>query len=68
MFGFGSLKLTPLTSRENLTLVAFSVLFTFNIAFSNVSLALVSVPFHQIMRSTCPIVTILIYHTCYGRT
>ena len=68
MIGFGSLELTRLSNKENLTLVAFSVLFTFNIAISNVSLALVSVPFHQVMRSTCPIVTIWIYRACYGRT
>jgi len=49
-------------------LLAFSFLFTFNIAISNVSLAVVSVPLHQIMRSTCPVVTILIYRTLYGRT
>lgn len=30
--------------------------------------AMVSVPFHQIMRSTCPIFTILIYRFFYGRT
>ena len=29
---------------------------------------MVSVPFHQIMRSTCPIFAILIYRFCYGRT
>ncbi|KAK5175775.1 uncharacterized protein LTR77_000915 [Saxophila tyrrhenica] len=68
LFGFGSLKLTHLTSRENLTLVAFSFLFTINIAISNVSLAAVSVPFHQIMRSTCPIATIFIYRVVYART
>lgn len=66
--GFGSLKLTRLGRQENLVLVAFSVLFTLNIAISNVSLSMVSVPFHQIMRSTCPIVTIWIYRLVYGRT
>lgn len=29
---------------------------------------MVSVPFHQIMRSTCPVFTILIYRICYNRT
>lgn len=29
--------------------------------------ALVSVPFHQVLRSTCPIATILIYKIFYGR-
>ncbi|EME40968.1 hypothetical protein DOTSEDRAFT_136329 [Dothistroma septosporum NZE10] len=63
----GHLKLSKLSSRDNLTLVAFSTLFTLNIAISNVSLALVSVPFHQVMRSTCPVVTILIYKVGYNR-
>lgn len=64
----GYMKLTRLSTQENLTLVAFSVLFTVNIAISNVSLAMVSVPFHQIARSTCPVVTILIYRWFYGRS
>lgn len=68
MLGFGAIKLTQLGTRENLILVAFSFLFTINIAVSNLSLAMVSVPFHQIMRSTCPVVTILIYRIAYGRT
>lgn len=67
MLGFGAIKLTDLGTRENLVLLAFSFLFTINIAISNVSLAMVSVPFHQIMRSTCPVVTILIYRVLYGR-
>jgi hypothetical protein len=29
---------------------------------------MVSVPFHQVLRSTCPIVTILIYRLFYSRT
>ena len=49
-------------------LVAFSVLFTVNIAVSNVSLAMVSIPFHQIMRSTCPVFTVLIYRLRYKRS
>ncbi|CAF9923420.1 UAA transporter [Imshaugia aleurites] len=64
----GHFKLSKLTTRENLVLISFSFLFTVNIAISNVSLAMVSVPFHQIMRSTCPIFTILIYRFFYGRT
>lgn len=64
----GHFKMSKLTTRENLVLISFSFLFTVNIAISNVSLAMVSVPFHQIMRSTCPIFTILIYRFFYGRT
>lgn len=68
MMGFGYLKVKRLTARESAVLTAFSFLFTLNIAISNVSLDAVSVPFHQIMRSTCPVVTILIYRAVYGRT
>ncbi|KAF1986572.1 TPT-domain-containing protein [Aulographum hederae CBS 113979] len=64
----GYFRLTKLTRSENMTLVAFSFLFTINIAMSNVSLAMVSVPFHQIMRSTCPVFTIIIYRVFYGRS
>ncbi|KJX93589.1 tpt-domain-containing protein [Zymoseptoria brevis] len=64
----GHLKLSKLPLRDHLVLIAFSTLFTLNIAISNVSLNLVSVPFHQVMRSTCPIATILIYRLVYSRT
>lgn len=66
--GTGHLTLTPLSFRSHLILLAFSLLFTLNIAISNVSLAMVSVPFHQVMRSTCPVVTILIYRSVFART
>ena len=65
-----------LTQRESLTLVAFSVLYTVNIAISNLcmsslgsgdleanhfkALNLVTVPFHQVVRATTPIFTIAI--------
>lgn len=61
LVGFGSLKATRLTKEESLIMVGFSVLFTVNIATSNVSLAAVSVPLHQVLRSTCPVAAILIY-------
>ncbi|KAG8531342.1 uncharacterized protein KY384_002971 [Bacidia gigantensis] len=63
----GHFQLTTLTTRENVTLLAFSVLYTINIAISNVSLEMVSVSFHQIMRSTSPLFTILIYRLWYAR-
>lgn len=66
--GTGHLVLTPLSLRSHLTLLAFSLLFTLNIAISNVSLAMVSVPFHQVMRSTCPVVTIIIYRMAFARS
>ena len=65
--GTGHLTLTPLNFRSHLMLLGFSLLFTLNIAISNVSLAMVSVPFHQVMRSTCPVVTILIYRSVFAR-
>jgi len=68
MMQLGYFKLSHLGRRENLALVAFSVLFTANIAVSNLSLAMVSVPFYQTMRMLCPLFTILIYRTWYGRT
>ncbi|EFY86316.1 hypothetical protein J3458_020398 [Metarhizium acridum] len=68
MMQLGYFKLSRLGRRENLALVAFSALFTANIAVSNLSLAMVSVPFYQTMRMLCPIFTILIYRTWYGRT
>ncbi|KAF8861985.1 TPT-domain-containing protein [Acephala macrosclerotiorum] len=64
----GDFILSKLSSREHVTLVLFSFLFTINIAISNVSLAMVSMPFHQIMRSTTPIFTILIYRIRFKRS
>lgn len=64
----GYFKLRELARREHLVLIAFSFLFTINIAISNVSLAMVSVPFHQIARSTSPIATVAIYRGFFGRT
>ncbi|KIO24412.1 hypothetical protein M407DRAFT_212976 [Tulasnella calospora MUT 4182] len=49
-----------LTTKENITLSFFSILYTLNIAISNVSLQLVTVPFHQVVRASAPIPTILI--------
>ncbi|ERS98562.1 hypothetical protein HMPREF1624_05347 [Sporothrix schenckii ATCC 58251] len=63
----GTITRTPLDWREEMTLLAFSVLFTINIAISNVSLAMVSVPFHQIMRSTTPVITVAAYRVLFGR-
>lgn len=64
----GVVTRTELARRDESVLLAFSVLFTINIAVSNVSLAMVSIPFHQIMRSTCPVFTVLIYRVRYKRT
>lgn len=51
---------STLTARDQLVLVAYSSLYTVNIAVSNLSLNLVSVALHQVIRSTGPIFTILI--------
>ncbi|PWN34358.1 TPT-domain-containing protein [Meira miltonrushii] len=45
-------------STRILIVLFYSTLYAANIAISNASLRLVSVPFHQIVRSTCPIFTL----------
>ncbi|TPX35672.1 hypothetical protein SmJEL517_g01927 [Synchytrium microbalum] len=58
--GFKVLSPTSITNRrEYMTLLLFSLLYTVNIAISNVSLSMVSLPFHQIVRSTNPAFTII---------
>ncbi|KIV88873.1 hypothetical protein PV10_08506 [Exophiala mesophila] len=68
MMQLGYFQTTKLTSRQDLALIAFSFLFTINIAISNVSLAMVSVPFHQVVRATTPLVTSLLFRVMYNRT
>lgn len=51
-------SLSRLTSSEMLSLIFFSFLYTINIAISNVSLGLVTVPFHQVVRATTPLFAI----------
>ncbi|PBP23806.1 triose-phosphate transporter [Diplocarpon rosae] len=64
----GYIKLTALSLHDNSVIVAFSVLCTINIATSNVSLALVSVSFHQIVRSTVPVFTIFSHKLYFRRS
>jgi len=64
----GYFTMSHLGRRENLILIAFSLLFTTNIAVSNLSLAMVSVPFYQVLRTTVPVFTVLIYRVVFGRT
>src|SRR5688572_6447983 len=52
---------------DAITMIVFSVLYTVNIAISNVSLNMVSLPFHQIVRSTNPAVTVLLERTFLGK-
>ncbi|KAJ7507185.1 hypothetical protein B0H11DRAFT_1970631 [Mycena galericulata] len=48
-----------LSPRKAVVLVTFSILYAINIVVSNVSLQLVTVPFHQVVRAATPIFTIL---------
>jgi drug/metabolite transporter (DMT)-like permease len=54
--------------KETITLVAFSTLYTVNIAISNLSLNLVSVPLHQVVRSTTPLFTIILSIALFGKS
>ncbi|KAK4046984.1 hypothetical protein OIV83_005670 [Microbotryomycetes sp. JL201] len=56
-----------LTTREGMIMIAFSVLYTVNIAVSNLSLGLVSVPFHQVVRAMTPLFTIILAASLYGK-
>ncbi|KAJ2809509.1 hypothetical protein H4R20_000010 [Coemansia guatemalensis] len=49
-----------LDSKQMKILLIFSLLYTVNIAMSNVSLHYVSVPLHQIVRGTVPVFTVII--------
>ncbi|KAL2358121.1 triose-phosphate transporter family-domain-containing protein [Cryomyces antarcticus] len=62
----GHFTLTNLTSREHAKLYLFSMLYTLNVAISNLSLHHVTIPFHQVIRATTPIFTILIYRLVYS--
>ncbi|GLB39894.1 putative triose-phosphate Transporter family protein [Lyophyllum shimeji] len=56
----GSVPVPRLNALETLILLAFSGLYTVNIIVSNVSLGLVTVPFHQVVRASTPLFTILL--------
>ncbi|KIL62943.1 hypothetical protein M378DRAFT_80446 [Amanita muscaria Koide BX008] len=49
-----------LNSQEIVVLILFSMLFTVNIAVSNISLDLVTIPFHQVVRATTPVFIVLL--------
>ncbi|RCH90343.1 UAA transporter, partial [Rhizopus azygosporus] len=53
-------KPAKLGERENMVMLMFSVLYTINIAISNVSLNLVTVPFHQVVRAMTPVFTVML--------
>ncbi|BGP15878.1 hypothetical protein JCM10213v2_003868 [Rhodosporidiobolus nylandii] len=56
-----------LTTKENGIMLMFSGLYTINIAVSNLSLHLVSVPFHQVVRAMTPLFTIVISIILYRK-
>ncbi|KAL7319997.1 hypothetical protein PS15m_003069 [Mucor circinelloides] len=61
MFWKGDLfQPAKLGDQENMVMLAFSVLYTINIAISNVSLNLVTVPFHQVVRAMTPVFTVML--------
>jgi drug/metabolite transporter (DMT)-like permease len=53
-------KVPPLSLRYHISLGAFSSLYTVNIAISNLSLSLVSLPLHQTIRAIGPAITIFL--------
>ncbi|KAF7329765.1 TPT domain-containing protein [Mycena kentingensis (nom. inval.)] len=55
-----------LNLREAVVLVGFSALYTVNIVVSNISLQLVTIPFHQVVRAATPIFTILFSAILFG--
>jgi len=57
-----------LKGNETTVLLAFSVLYSINIVVSNISLQLVTVPFHQVVRSTTPIFTIIFSALLLGKS
>ncbi|KAJ7594395.1 TPT-domain-containing protein [Mycena floridula] len=60
--------ITPveLTLQEIIVLFAFSILYTVNIVVSNLSLQLVTVAFHQVVRASTPIFTIVFCRIMFG--
>ncbi|KAI0822433.1 TPT-domain-containing protein [Trametes gibbosa] len=55
-----------LDAKSFMVLVAFSALYAVNIAVSNISLHLVTVPFHQVVRAATPIFTTLLSKLIFG--
>ncbi|KAI8146004.1 triose-phosphate transporter family-domain-containing protein [Fennellomyces sp. T-0311] len=60
LYFFGYFTPVKLGEHENMVMLMFSVLYTINIAISNVSLNLVSVAFHQVVRAMTPVFTVMI--------
>lgn len=60
LMAFGTFKPTGLTKQQCCNLFYFSILYAINIAISNVSLNLVTVPVHQVVRSLTPIIIVVL--------
>ncbi|KAI8920664.1 hypothetical protein BC831DRAFT_553175 [Entophlyctis helioformis] len=63
----GYFRPASLGSHESLIMAAFSTLYTVNIAVSNVSLEMVSVPFHQTVRAMVPLCTMILEWLWFAR-
>ncbi|KAL8828987.1 MAG: hypothetical protein Q9170_006366 [Blastenia crenularia] len=55
-----------LSGRDTVLLSAFSILYTANIAVSNASLAMVTIPFHQTVRALTPVFTVVVYRMAFA--
>jgi drug/metabolite transporter (DMT)-like permease len=64
---FNSCQLNTLRKEQVPIWLGFSFLYTMNIAVSNVALERVSLPFHQIIRSTNPVVTSILEYFIFRR-
>ncbi|KAJ2159077.1 hypothetical protein GGF46_003277 [Coemansia sp. RSA 552] len=67
LVGLGLLRPRQVDARQTRVLWAFSVLYTANIAASNVSLHHVTVPVHQVIRGTVPVFTAGLVWALRGR-
>lgn len=63
-----STAFTNFSLRAHIILVCFSLLYTINIAISNLSLGLVSLSLHQTIRATAPAITVLLSITLLNRS
>ncbi|KAF9523769.1 triose-phosphate transporter family-domain-containing protein [Crepidotus variabilis] len=63
----GTSGVPVLSGPELVVLFLFSILYTINIVVSNASLRLVTVPFHQVVRSSTPLFTIMLAAMLVGR-
>ncbi|KAK5050386.1 hypothetical protein LTR84_003667 [Exophiala bonariae] len=60
-------RFTTLSFQAHTILVCFSLLYTINIAISNLSLGLISLSLHQTIRATAPAITVLLSITLLRR-